>query len=133
MDEKLRLRITKLIEKAERKLQAAQMLYESKMYEDSISRGYYTVYHAGMALLASKEFSAKTHSGLQTMISLHFVKTGILPREYYEILSRDKDLREDGDYEPFYTGSAEEAESVLEDARKFITKIKKLLRSALAG
>lgn len=30
MDEKLRLRITKLIEKAERKLQAAQKLYEYK-------------------------------------------------------------------------------------------------------
>lgn len=70
MDEKLKLRITKLIEKAERKLQAAQKLYEIKMYEDAISRGYYASYHAGMALLVSKGLSAKTHSGLLAMISL---------------------------------------------------------------
>ncbi|MDI6704421.1 MAG: HEPN domain-containing protein [bacterium] len=127
MEEKTKEKVTKLIEKAERKLKAAHKLYESEMYEDAISRGYYAMYHAATALLLTKDLTAKTHSGLLTMLSLHFVKSGAMEEEYYSMIARDKDLRENGDYEPFYIGSSDEAECVIEDAQKFIKKVKGMI------
>lgn len=123
----MREKISKLIEKAERKLKAAYQLYETEMYEDAISRGYYAIYHATTALLLSKGLTAKTHSGLLALFSQHFIKTGLLPEDYYDIISRDKDLRENGDYEAFYIASLDEAKTVIEDAEKFIKKVKEIL------
>jgi uncharacterized protein (UPF0332 family) len=88
MDEK----IIKLMEKSERKLKAAQKLYDDEMYEDAISRGYYAMFHTA------------------------------------QMISRDKDLRESGDYEPFYIASIDEARCVIEDAKEFIKKVKEILK-----
>ena len=82
---------------------------------------------ATTALLLSKGLTAKTHSGLLALFSQHFIKTGLLPEDYYDIISRDKDLRENGDYEAFYIASLDEAKTVIEDAEKFIKKVKEIL------
>lgn len=39
------------LEKAERKLEVAEKLFNSADYEDSVSRAYYAVFHATQALL----------------------------------------------------------------------------------
>lgn len=128
MEEKEKEKVEKLIEKADRKLRAAQRLCEDEMYEDAISRGYYGMYHAATALLLTKEITAKTHSGLLAMLSLHFVKPGIMEEEYYSMIARDKDLRENSDYEPFYIGSSDEAKCVIDDAQGFIKRVKELIQ-----
>ena len=127
MEEKLKQKLTKLLEKAERKLKAAEKLHENDMYEDAVSRAYYAMYHAAMALLLTKDISPRTHSGMLTMLSLHFVKSGEMQEEYFQMISKDKELRENGDYEPFFEGTSEEAMLVINDAHKFIEKAKEIL------
>ena len=52
------------LKRAEKALQAAKNLYEDELYEDSVSRAYYAMYHAAKAALALEGSSPKTHSGL---------------------------------------------------------------------
>ena len=127
MEEKLKEKLTKLLEKAERKLKAAEKLYESKMYEDALSRAYYAMYHAAIGLLLTKDISPKTHSGMLTMLAQHFVKSGEMPEEYFQMISKGKELRENGDYELLYEGTSEEAKVVINDARKFIEEAREIL------
>lgn len=127
MEEKLKEKLTKLLEKAERKLKAAEKLYESKMYEDAVSRAYYAMYHAAIGLLLTKDILPKTHSGMLTMLAQHFVKSGEMPEEYFQMISKDKELRENGDYELLYEGTSEEAKLVIDDAHKFIEKAREIL------
>lgn len=127
MEKRLEQILLKMLEKAERKLKAARKLCQEEMYEDAISRAYYAMYHAALALLLTKGVSPRTHSGMLTMLSLHFVKSAELPDEYFRMISKDKELRENGDYELFYDGTSEETEMVVDDACKFVKKVKEML------
>ena len=127
MGEKLKEKIEKLLEKADRKFEVAKGLFEDGNYDDSISRAYYAMYQAATALLLSSDIVCKTHSGLLKMFSLHFVKSGRIDKRYFDMLSSAKDLRENGDYEAFFIAQEEDAEETLGNAEEFIRKIKRLL------
>ncbi|KAA0246288.1 MAG: HEPN domain-containing protein [Ignavibacteriales bacterium] len=94
--------IKSYINKAENKLSVAQKLYDSKDYEDSVSRAYYAVFHASQALLLTEGEKAETHKGVVTLFGLLFVKTGKFSKEFGKYLSNLKDDRESGDYEVFF-------------------------------
>ena len=53
-----------LIRKAESKLNTAKILFEEGIYEDAISRAYYSMYYATKALLRMRGIFTKTHKGL---------------------------------------------------------------------
>lgn len=127
MEPELEEKIEKMMTKASRKLEAAQVLYEDGIYDDAISRAYYAMFHAATALLLKKGVTAKTHSGLLTMFSLHYVKSGEIAKEYFDILSESKELRENGDYEPYFEGHDEEARLALANAKKFLKKAEEIL------
>lgn len=128
MEEKVKEKIARLIAKADRKLKVARDLYEDKSYEDSISRAYYAMFQAATALLLTRDIVCCTHSGLLKMFSLYFIKTGQVDKRYFDMLSEAKDLRENGDYEPFFVGVSEDAESAIENAMEFIEKVKQVLK-----
>jgi len=121
------LEIIKLIEKAERKLKTANSLFENKEYEDAVSRAYYAMFLSLKALLLTKGISVKTHKGALALFSEHFVKTGKIEKHYYAIISRAKDTRESSDYDAFYEPDPEEVKVILEDAKKFVDRIKEKL------
>jgi len=80
------------------------------------------------AALATKGLDAGKHSGVISLFNQHFVKTGILPKDYGKILKNSKDLRQAGDYDDFYLVSREEALAALENASLFIRGIKLFLK-----
>ncbi len=53
-----------LIEKAEHKLNSATILFERGIYDDAISRAYYSMFYAAKALLSLKEEYPRTHRGV---------------------------------------------------------------------
>lgn len=127
MEKKLKAKIKKLLEKADRKLRTAERLSQMGEYDDALSRAYYAMYHAALALLLTKGTAPMTHAGLLILLSKQFVLTGKLEKRYFDMLSEAKELRESGDYEPFFVGTAKESNAVLQDAKAFIAKIKELL------
>lgn len=52
------------LEKAEGRLNAAELLLEEGFLEDAVSRAYYSMYNAAKAALSSRDKNAKTHKGL---------------------------------------------------------------------
>lgn len=127
MEENLKKTVVKLIEKAERKLGVARTLLTGGHYEDAISRAYYSMFLSTEALLSTKGLVAKTHTGLLTIFSQQFVKTGIIGDNYYRMIAKSKDLRENGDYDAFFEPTLEETERVINDTEKFLTRIKEVL------
>lgn len=120
--------ILKRFGKAEQRLKAAQHLCEQAYYEDSISRSYYAIFFATKALLLTKDVNPQTHSGVKNQFAQHFVKTKDIEPEFNDILKEAKEIREIGDYDEFYSASVEEARSQLENAEKFLQRVKEILQ-----
>ncbi len=107
--------------RADEALRAATILVEEKLYADAISRAYYAAFSAAVALLASVGITAKTHDGAHTLLSKHFIRTGILRPETAQILSRIGADRETADYSHVAVFTEEMARKDLADATAFIT------------
>lgn len=116
------------IEKAEEKINAAKVLIKQGMYADAVSRIYYGIFHAARAMLALKGLDSKKHTGIISLFNQHFVKPGLLPKDFGKIIKSAKDLREESDYNEFYLVSVKEAEELLKDGTWFINGIKERIQ-----
>jgi len=113
-----------LIRKAESKLNTAKILFEDEIYEDAISRAYYSMFYATKALLRTRNIVTKTHKGLISKFGLEFVKNGEIGEEYASMISTVEERRERADYDAYYEPSGDEAEKIIEDAEGFLELIK---------
>lgn len=117
------------LEKAEKKLEVAEKLFNSGDYEDSVSRAYYAVFHATQALLLTEGEKAETHKGVVTLFSLLFVKTGKFRKDLLKYLANLKDERENGDYEIFSYTDKKTAATAIAEAREFLEESKSYLKT----
>jgi uncharacterized protein (UPF0332 family) len=90
------------IKNAKDALLAAKLLADNKQWNASMNRLYYACFYMVSALLYAKQITAKTHNGVRTQLGIHFVQTGLLPREYGEIYANLLDWRNKGDYGDFF-------------------------------
>ena len=118
----------KYIENAEEKLEAAEYLLRGRFYNDAASRAYYSMFYSARALLSLKEIYPKAHKGVILKFGLEFVKKGFVEAVYGRALSHAKDRREVADYDIEKNIREEEAESIVEDAEKFLVRIKEAIK-----
>jgi hypothetical protein len=64
------------------------------------------------------------------VFALHLVKPGLIEVEYGNILRQQKEDRETGDYDPFITFEADEAQAIIDHARKFVERIENFLNDS---
>ena len=62
------------------------------------NRMYYAVFHAVCALLINDGHHVSTHKGSHALFSQHYIKTGILPREFGQLYNQLQTMREESDY-----------------------------------
>lgn len=115
------------MEKAEDDLETSEIMFKNNKYSQSINRSYYAMFHAVRALLALSKFDSHKHSGLISYFNRHFVKSGKIEVEYSKMLTTAFKVRTDSDYKDFYIISRQDAELQLENAKKFVQRIKELL------
>lgn len=113
--------------RAEKALKSAKLLVEHGHLEDATSRASYAMFHAAKAILFTKAVKAKTHRGIISQFGKHLVKKGILSVEYADMLRRAFDLRQKSDYELYADLNEEMVKETLNNAEKFLEKIKELL------
>ena len=113
--------------RAEEKLRSANLLFENNMFTDAISEAYYAMFHAAKALLILKSIYPKTHAGVVSQFGLQFVNEGVIEEFYVTGLAKAQTKREKADYDIYYEPSKEEAESLIEDAGRFLERIKRAL------
>lgn len=115
------------LKSARERLLAAQQLFDLGHYMDAASRAYYAIFQAARAVLATVELDSRKHSGVISLFNFHFVKTGILPKEFRKIIVSAQDLRLASDYDDFYIVSRKDTEQTLQNAKAFIYGIEKYL------
>ncbi|NKQ37724.1 MAG: HEPN domain-containing protein [Chloroflexi bacterium] len=113
-----------LLERADKYLQSAQLLLDAGDYESSVSRTYYAMFFAAEALLLSKDISSSSHKGVISSFGLHFIKTGIFPREMGRELNRAFGKRQIGDYEFQLLILRGEAEEMLQSGNQFVKNVR---------
>jgi len=120
--------IAKRLNKAYKNLEVASSLFGNKFYDDSVSKSYYAIFFGTKALLLTKNLDPKKHSGVISFFNQHLVKTGEVEKEFAEILKFAQKGRISADYDEFYIASPEEARSQLENAEKFLQRVKEILQ-----
>ena len=101
--------------------------------DDAISRAYYCMYYAAEAILCLKEKYPRTHRGVVSQFGLEFVKEGLIEEYYARAITTAQERREMADYDIHYTPSEEEAESIVEDAERFLERIRKAIDEIRRG
>jgi uncharacterized protein (UPF0332 family) len=112
--------IRALVEKAEKSLKAATLLFDDGYYDFSASRSYYVMFYCAEALLFTKGLSFSKHSAVISFFGKEFVKTRTMPERLHTFLRDAFDLRRVGDYEAMIGVSKEEAEKTLRRAEEFL-------------
>jgi len=115
------------LEEAEKRIGASKILLREGFYKDAVSRAYYSMYYASKALLSMKGIQTKTHEGLASKIGELAIK-GVIEREYGGLLTKAKDMRGTADYGLYKEFSMEEVRSLIEDAERFLKRIKRAIR-----
>jgi uncharacterized protein (UPF0332 family) len=120
-----------LMQKANRALTSAQLLYANGDYEGACNRSYYAMYDAARAailhLMPEQDLTAsRTHNGLIAAFGLHLVKTGLVDVSLGRNLNRAQTLRQLADY----TGeavSSDDVQQLIVNADQFVQTISTLI------
>lgn len=121
LDKKDKKELSELrMNKAKEFLSDAQANYNDGRYRSSVNRAYYAALNSVRAILVFEGANPETHEGAVTMLSLRFVRTGMLPIEVIKKFKILLSRRTDVDYGDFDTIDAAEAEDSLKSAEQII-------------
>ena len=126
--EEKQLLINRQVEKSHHMMDQAEEMMSLGHTDLAVNRYYYTCFHIVQALFLKKEIIVRTHSGMISQFSQHFVKTGIVPIETGSFLARLFQLRQKADYNCAYDITNEDAKSFQEPARQFVDRIIQLVK-----
>jgi uncharacterized protein (UPF0332 family) len=120
------------MEKAREFLADARATYDEKRYRTSVNRAYYAALNAARSIVILEGANPETYDGAATLLSLRFVKTGVLPvdviKKFKVLLSR----RTDVDYGDFDTTGIAEAEDSLQNSEEIVQMIDSARRRIIA-
>ena len=123
--------IVKLVEyrlkQADETLIVAKELSANGHYRDAVNRAYYAMFYCGLGLLAAKKLGSSKHSGVLSLFSRHFVKTGLFSNESGRHLREAFEIRQKCDYREFVEIEKEQVEEVLINADDFIAEARRVL------
>lgn len=120
MNEDVRRLIAYRLDQAQETLNAARELSAGGYSRDAINRAYYAMFYCGLALLASKGLGASKHSGVLSLFSRHFIKTGAFPIDYGRYLREAFELRQGADYREFIRITPEQVQEAIAHAESFL-------------
>lgn len=99
------------------------ILIAANRLNGAANRMYYAVFHAVCALLINDGHQVNTHKGSHALFSQHYIKTGILPREYGQLYNQLQTMREESDYNCAYDVEIDELQQRIDPAYMFFRPI----------
>ena len=118
-------------EKAQAALDDARANLEENRLSTAVNRSYYTALNAVRSLLILDGLSPESHACAVTLLSLHFIRTELLPITIVKHVKTLLSRREDVDYGDFDSITRHEAEDSVAIAEETLAAID-TLRSRLA-
>ena len=129
IEENKKKNISEELARAKECLTSADLLFSHGQLADAVSRLYYYLYHAVRALLLSKGLEPKTHEGTLRLLSMHFVRPGIISTDTSHIFTRLMKYREEADYNPSYVFTKDDYAGFKREADSFFGQIMQCLRA----
>lgn len=115
------------IEKARTTLEQVKNIASTGYWDMIANRLYYAAYYAVSALLIQSGYSVQTHHGIIQMLGLHFIKTGIIDKEFGSLYGQLFSLRQTGDYGDTFGLTERQVLPLLPQTEKFIKDIASLI------
>jgi uncharacterized protein (UPF0332 family) len=107
------------LEKADNCLRSAKILFQNKLYENSVSEAYYSMYNSLLALLFKAGIKSENHSA-----SIIILKNLFNAQELYKLISFAKEERIDKQY---YVESKQTFTLTENSCREMIVKVEDFL------
>jgi uncharacterized protein (UPF0332 family) len=128
MEEATRVLINVRIENAEEDLETAKELLKLERYRAAVNRAYYAIFSTTNAVLLSKQIERSKHSGVEAAFIQSFIKTGIFEIEFGKMFNFIRKKREECDYSARIQMDEQTARRIVEDAEKFVKRMKEYLK-----
>jgi uncharacterized protein (UPF0332 family) len=116
-----------LLEKAERAIQAADVLLAETGAEFAAGRAYYAMFYTAEALLHEQGQEYSKHGALHAAYGKEFAKSGLLDPKFHRWLIDAFDVRLQEDYDAETVVGSEQVEEMLEQARTFLAAAREFL------
>jgi uncharacterized protein (UPF0332 family) len=101
------------------------------LLENSANRSYYCIFNAMRAVLSLDRFDSKKHSGVISAFQKDYIKTGIFPKEFSDIIGKAFDVRIDSDYGAFFLISKADVAAQVENAKTFLDAVEKYVNERI--
>ncbi len=115
------------LQQAQDALSAAKQLADSRLYRESVSRAYYSMFYCALAMLAKQKLGTSKHSGVLALINREFVRSGVISKETAKNFRKAFELRLQADYQEFTEITAQQADELIENAKSCLEEIKGIL------
>lgn len=115
------------LERAQETLEDARILANSERWNACMNRLYYACFYAVSALLIKEGYSSSKHTGVRSLFNLHFVKTGVVPKELARIYNDLFERRQESDYTDFITFKESQVQPLIPQAEEFVERISILI------
>ncbi len=115
------------IQRAEKTLQEATWAMDKNTFSLAENRIYYAIFYIVSALALKFDFSTSKHSTLRGWFNQMFLKAQTIDLEFGKTYSTAFEKRQKADYDDFVTFTPEEVSSDLENAKKFVEQVKKMI------
>lgn len=107
------------LKRAEELIDVADENLKNHHPADSVSRSYYSMFHAATAVLMELGIERSSHKGLIAAFGESVIKKGFMDSRYHGHFRRAFEARSESDYMPVPSESAENAETILQQTREF--------------
>lgn len=107
------------LEKSNNSLKAAQLLFDSELYEESVSMSYYGMYHCVLALMFRCGIKCENHAASIILLERLFKE-----KELSSIISKAKEERIDKQYYVDFQILEGDAKDMMKIARDFTIQLK---------
>jgi len=118
------------LEKARDTFAEIPVQMENKFYRTAANRLYYACYYAATALLINDGYETHTHSGVKTLLGLHYISENKIEKSLGKMYRQLFNLRQTGDYEDWINIDDEDIIPFIEPAQKLIDDIEHLIHNS---
>jgi uncharacterized protein (UPF0332 family) len=106
-------------------LQSAKIDVDTDDFKSAANRSYYCIFHAMRAVQALDGFDSRKHSGVIDNFRKDYIRTGVFPQKFSNIITTAFEVRLESDYEDFYVISKSKVTVQVENAKTLLDAVEK--------
>lgn len=118
------------IKTAEKWIDESKKNLDSESYNSCLISSYLVMFHSARAILFSDGYREKSHACISRYLDEKYVKTGLLDREFVDLLDHHRELRHQDQYGFQFAITNDECNDAVKTAERFLLEMKRVLLGA---